>query len=102
LAIELIKKQHKTTLLFEDEGSNIGALHIPNCVQAKTKQAKLILLEANIEQRLNKKSTQCLVTAFNTRIVNTRSRINPLLRDLTTQTTTKTIKCTIWVVFDEL
>jgi tRNA 2-selenouridine synthase len=39
-------------LLFEDEGSNIGALHIPDCIQAKTKQAELILLEANIEQRL--------------------------------------------------
>ena len=52
LAVELIKKQHKTTLLFEDEGSNIGALHIPDCIQAKTKQAELILLEANIEQRL--------------------------------------------------
>jgi tRNA 2-selenouridine synthase len=45
LAVELIKKQHKTTLLFEDEGSNIGALHIPDCIQAKTKQAELILLE---------------------------------------------------------
>lgn len=52
LAVELIKKQHKTTLLFEDEGSNIGTVHIPDCVQAKTKQAELILLEANIEQRL--------------------------------------------------
>jgi hypothetical protein len=31
-----------TTLLFEDEGSNIGALHIPDCIQAKTKQAELI------------------------------------------------------------
>ncbi|CAC9500377.1 Selenophosphate-dependent tRNA 2-selenouridine synthase [uncultured Gammaproteobacteria bacterium] len=52
LAVELIKKQHKTTLLFEDEGSNIGTVHIPDCVQAKTEQAELILLEANIEQRL--------------------------------------------------
>jgi tRNA 2-selenouridine synthase len=38
--------------LFEDEGSNIGTVHIPDCVQAKTKQAELVLLEANIEQRL--------------------------------------------------
>ncbi len=52
LAVELIKKQHKTTLLFEDEGSNIGMAHIPDCVQAKTKQAELILLEANVEERL--------------------------------------------------
>jgi hypothetical protein len=51
---------------------------------------------------INKKPTQCLVTAFNTRIINTGSRINPLLRDLTTQTTTKTIKCATWVVFDKL
>ncbi len=52
LAIELIKKQHKPHLLFEDEGSNIGTVHIPHCVQEKTAQAELILLEASIEERL--------------------------------------------------
>ncbi len=52
LAIELIKKQHKQTLLFEDEGSNIGVLQIPSCVREKTAQAELILLEADIDSRI--------------------------------------------------
>lgn len=52
LAIKLIKKQHKPDLLFEDESSNIGAVYTPNCIQEKTAQAELILLEASIEERL--------------------------------------------------
>ncbi|KAA0449465.1 MAG: tRNA 2-selenouridine(34) synthase MnmH [Candidatus Thioglobus sp.] len=51
LAIALIKQQ-KSVLLFEDEGANVGTVHIPKCVQAKTAGAKLILLEATLEQRL--------------------------------------------------
>jgi tRNA 2-selenouridine synthase len=38
--------------VFEDEGSNVGTVHIPQCVQDKTSQAELILLEASVEQRL--------------------------------------------------
>lgn len=52
LAIELIKKQQHSYLVFEDEGSNVGMVHIPQCVQDKTSEAELILLEANVEQRL--------------------------------------------------
>jgi tRNA 2-selenouridine synthase len=52
LAIELIKKQSQTLLVFEDEGSNVGTVHIPDCVQVKTKQADLVLLEASVEERL--------------------------------------------------
>ncbi|SMM98817.1 Selenophosphate-dependent tRNA 2-selenouridine synthase [uncultured Candidatus Thioglobus sp.] len=52
LAIELIKKQTQIPLIFEDEGSNVGTVHIPDCVQAQTKQADLILLEASVEERL--------------------------------------------------
>ncbi|MCS5586180.1 MAG: tRNA 2-selenouridine(34) synthase MnmH [Gammaproteobacteria bacterium] len=52
LAIELIKKQTCSHLVFEDEGSNVGTVHIPQCVQDKTSQAELILLEASVEQRL--------------------------------------------------
>ncbi len=52
LAIALIKQQQHSHLVFEDEGSNVGTVHIPQCLQNKTSQAKLILLEANIEERL--------------------------------------------------
>jgi tRNA 2-selenouridine synthase len=52
LAIALIKQQEKTHLVFEDEGSNVGTVHIPDCVQTKTRQAELILLEASVEERL--------------------------------------------------
>lgn len=52
LAIELIKQQRHSHLVFEDEGSNVGTVHIPQCVQDKTSQAELILLEASVEERL--------------------------------------------------
>lgn len=53
LSIELIKQQNQTLLAFEDEGSNIGTVYIPQCLQAKTSVAELILLEATLEERLN-------------------------------------------------
>jgi tRNA 2-selenouridine synthase len=52
LAIAFIKQQQHSHLVFEDEGSNVGTVHIPQCLQNKTSQAELILLEANIEERL--------------------------------------------------
>jgi tRNA 2-selenouridine synthase len=52
LAIELIKKQANSRLVFEDEGSNVGTVHIPQCVQDKTSQAELVLLEASVAERL--------------------------------------------------
>jgi tRNA 2-selenouridine synthase len=52
LAIELIKKQACSHLVFEDEGSNVGTVHIPQCVQDKTSKAELILLKASVEERL--------------------------------------------------
>jgi len=52
LAIKLIQQQTQTQLVFEDEGSNIGTVHIPQCVKAKTATAKLILLEATLEERI--------------------------------------------------
>ena len=39
-------------MVFEDEGSNVGTVHIPQCVQDKTSQAELILLKASVEERL--------------------------------------------------
>lgn len=52
LAIELIKKQTQSSLVFEDESANIGTVHIPRCVQNQTNKAAFILLETDIEQRL--------------------------------------------------
>ncbi len=52
LAIALIKKQHHPQLIFEDEGANIGMVHIPDCVKNKTAQADLILLEASVQERI--------------------------------------------------
>ena len=52
LAIELIKQQDHSFLVFEDEGANVGTVHIPDCVKNKTSQADLILLEASIEDRI--------------------------------------------------
>jgi tRNA 2-selenouridine synthase len=52
LAIELIKKQASSYLVFEDEGSNVGTVHIPECVQVKTTKADLILLEASLDDRI--------------------------------------------------
>ena len=52
LAIDLVKKQNHPFLLFEDEGANIGTVHIPQCVQDKTAQSDLILLTADLETRL--------------------------------------------------
>ncbi|HAE04408.1 MAG TPA: tRNA 2-selenouridine(34) synthase MnmH, partial [Gammaproteobacteria bacterium] len=31
---------------------NVGTVHIPQCVQHKTTQAELVLLEASVEERL--------------------------------------------------
>ncbi|WP_428095583.1 tRNA 2-selenouridine(34) synthase MnmH [Candidatus Thioglobus sp.] len=52
LAIELIKKQNYSHLIFEDEGANIGTVHIPDCVKNKNSQADLILLDATINERI--------------------------------------------------
>jgi len=52
LASELIKKQNYSHLVFEDEGANVGTVHIPDCVKNKTSQADLILLDATTEERI--------------------------------------------------
>lgn len=53
LAIELIKKQNYSHLIFEDEGANVGTVHIPDCIKNKTSQADLILLEASTQERVD-------------------------------------------------
>ena len=52
LAIELIKKQNHAHLVFEDEGANVGTVHIPDCIKNKTSQADLILLDATTDERI--------------------------------------------------
>jgi tRNA 2-selenouridine synthase len=52
LAIELIKKQDNSHLVFEDEGANVGTVHIPDCIKNQTSKADLILLEASIDERI--------------------------------------------------
>ena len=52
LGIELLKKQHHDTLVFEDEGANIGTVHIPETLKNKTQVADLVLLEADLETRI--------------------------------------------------
>lgn len=55
LSIALLKqrnKQHKQ-LLFEDEGTHIGSRGIPDVLFKKMKQSPIVLLEANIEDRVN-------------------------------------------------
>ncbi|MDG2395908.1 MAG: tRNA 2-selenouridine(34) synthase MnmH, partial [Candidatus Thioglobus sp.] len=52
LAIELIKKQGNSHLVFEDEGANVGTVHIPDCVKNQTSKADLILLEASTDERI--------------------------------------------------
>lgn len=52
LAIALIKKQNNPNLVFEDEGTNIGTIHIPQCVKNKTAKADLILLKTPLEERI--------------------------------------------------
>ena len=52
LAIKLIKQQNYSHLVFEDEGANVGTVHIPDCVKNKTSQADLILLDATTDERI--------------------------------------------------
>ncbi len=55
LSIELLKlldKKHSQIVL-EDEGTNIGSRLIPDVLFQKMKQSPLILLEADVEQRVN-------------------------------------------------
>lgn len=52
LSIELIKKESFSQLLIEDEGNNIGMIHIPDSIKLKSRDSKIILLTASLEDRL--------------------------------------------------
>ena len=55
LSIELIKHldQGHKNLVLEDEGGNIGSRRLPECLIIKMKQSPVILLEENIDERIN-------------------------------------------------
>jgi len=53
IGYELIKKQNSINLVLEDEGSNIGNLYIPQCIQERTGIADIILLEESIFNRIS-------------------------------------------------
>jgi len=54
LSIELLKhlQQEHTKIILEDEGGNIGSRRLPECLIQKMKISPVILLEADIEERI--------------------------------------------------
>ena len=53
LTIELIKKEIFNVFLIEDEGNNIGMIHIPDVIKNKARQSDIIILSASLEERLS-------------------------------------------------
>jgi len=52
-AIELIKKENNDTLIIEDEGKNIGMIHLPDSLKNKALQSSIVILTATLEERLD-------------------------------------------------
>ncbi|MCS5591425.1 MAG: tRNA 2-selenouridine(34) synthase MnmH [Gammaproteobacteria bacterium] len=52
LSIELIKNKHHAFIALEDEGTNIGTIHIPNALKLKTQRSKLVVLKASVDERI--------------------------------------------------
>jgi len=52
LAIELIKNKHRAFIALEDEGANIGTIHIPDALKLKTQSSKLVVLKASVDERI--------------------------------------------------
>ena len=52
-AIELIKKEINNTLIIEDEGKNIGMIHLPDLLKNKALQSSIVILTASLEERLD-------------------------------------------------
>ncbi len=54
LTIELLKQRsrNQTTLVLEDEGSNIGSRYLPESISLSIKQSPLVMLETSPEQRI--------------------------------------------------
>lgn len=52
LAVELIKNKQQTFIALEDEGTNIGTIHIPDALKLKTQSSKLVVLKASVDERI--------------------------------------------------
>jgi tRNA 2-selenouridine synthase len=52
LAIDLIKNKQHSFIALEDEGNNIGTIHIPDALKLKTQSAQLIVLTASVDERI--------------------------------------------------
>ncbi|MGE4594570.1 MAG: tRNA 2-selenouridine(34) synthase MnmH [Gammaproteobacteria bacterium] len=52
LAINLIKNKQHSFIALEDEGNNIGTIHIPDVLKLKTQSAQLIVLTASVDERI--------------------------------------------------
>jgi tRNA 2-selenouridine synthase len=52
LAIELIKNKQQALIALEDEGTNIGTIHIPDVLKFKTQSSKLVVLKASVDERI--------------------------------------------------
>jgi len=52
LSVDLIKKEIYSHLLIEDEGNNIGTIYIPEAIKLKSRESKIVVLRALIEDRI--------------------------------------------------
>ena len=53
LSILLIKKESFSQLFIEDEGNNIGMIHIPEAIKLKARESQIVILTASLEDRLS-------------------------------------------------
>jgi tRNA 2-selenouridine synthase len=63
IAVALIKAKHQgiNTLYMEDEGRLIGRIHLPGPIQTQLQSAPLVLLEASLEERVERIFTEYII-----------------------------------------
>lgn len=66
LSIELLKLQNHgyKKIIFEDEGSNIGSRRIPDVLIKRMKQSPIVMLEKDIDERINITFQEYIVDAL--------------------------------------
>ena len=52
LVIQLIKNKQQSFVVLEDEGANIGTIHIPDVLKLKVQSSKLVVLKASVDERI--------------------------------------------------
>jgi tRNA 2-selenouridine synthase len=52
LSVDLIKKELFSHILIEDEGNNIGTIYIPEAIKMKSRESKIVILRASLEDRI--------------------------------------------------